>query len=74
MVTVGILLSPGFRMKSIPMLISLIGLFPALWRTKMGVFYTLEFGDYYYHFDEKMFDVVFDTDLAYWAVPGTLEN
>ncbi len=40
----------------------------------MGVFYTLEFGDYYYHFDEKMFDVVFDTDLAYWAVPGTLEN
>jgi hypothetical protein len=35
MVTVIILPSPGFRMKSIPTPISLIGLFPALWRTKM---------------------------------------
>lgn len=39
----------------------------------MGVFYTSECG-YYYYFVEKMGNLVFDTDLAYWIVPGTLED
>jgi hypothetical protein len=67
MVTVVILPSPGFRMKSIPTLISLIGLFPALWRTKMIVYANLGV------FGHVVAYAANSDHQSYWVVPGTLE-
>jgi hypothetical protein len=74
MVTVVILLSPGFRMKSIPMLISLIGLFPALWRIDMIVYVNhLMIYANLGVFGHVVAYAANSDHQSYWVVPGTLE-